>query len=128
LDRRRDRLDHLAQSTAKADFLAEVMDPLDRSQRQLKSTPVTPLVVDDAARRVASILPQEARIENVAGAAGSGPVSLIGSAFDAALPDGTQRALSARPERQSRDIGRTAAGAAGSISGAAGRTAGGLGL
>jgi hypothetical protein len=127
-DRRRNRLDLLAQSTAKADFLAELVDPLDRSQRRLKATPVTAVVVDDVARRVASIVPQEARIDNVADATGSGPVSLIGPAFDAALSDGTQRALSSRPDRQSREIGRTAAGAGGSISGAAGRAAGGLGL
>jgi hypothetical protein len=127
-DRRGDRLNHLAQSTAKADFLAEVVDPLDGSQRQLKTTPVTAVAVDDVARRLASVIPQEARIENVAGAARARPVSLIGPAFDAALSDGTQRTLSARPDGQSRGMGRTAAGAAGSISGAAGRTAGGLGL
>jgi hypothetical protein len=44
------------------------------------------------------------------------------------VSDGTQRGLSARPDRLSRDLGRTAARAAGSVSGAAGRATGALGL
>jgi hypothetical protein len=112
-ERRRDRLDHPPPRAAKADFLAPLVDPPDRSQRRLKTTPVT-AIVDDGPRRVASL--------------GTGPVSLIGSAFDAAMSDGTRRALNELGDRQSRNVGRTAAGAAGSLSGAAGRATGALGL
>jgi len=126
-ERRRDRLDHPAHRAAKADFLAELLDPLDRSQRQLKVTPVT-AVVDNVPGRIASLVPDEARLPSVAAGVGSGPISLIGSAFDATMSDGTQQGLSARPDRLSRDLGRTAARAAGSVSGAAGRATGALGL
>jgi hypothetical protein len=126
-DRRRDRLDHSPHRAAKADLLAELVDPLDRSQRQLKAMPVM-AVVDDVPKRVASLVPNEARLTSVAAGVGTGPVSLIGSAFDAAISDGTQRALNARPDRQSGDLGRTAASTAGNVSGAVGRAAGGLGL
>jgi hypothetical protein len=126
-DRRRDRLDHSRRGAAKADFLADVMDPLDRYQRQLKAAPVT-AVTDDVPDHVASLVPGEARLPSIAADIGSGPVSLIGSAFDAAMSEGTQRALNARPDRLSRDLGRTAAGAARSVSDTAGRATGALGL
>ena len=126
-DRRRDRLDRPPRGTAKADFLADVMDPLDRSQRKLKAVLVT-AVADDLPEQVASLVPGEARVPSAAIGAGTGPVLLIGSAFDAAMSEGTQRALSARPDRQFRDLGRTAAGAARGVSGAAGRATGALGL
>jgi hypothetical protein len=45
-NRRRDRLDRLPNGAAKADFLAELVDPLDRSSRQLKATPVMAVVED----------------------------------------------------------------------------------
>ena len=45
-NRRRDRLDHPPHGAAKADFLAELVDPLDRSSRQLKATPVMAVVED----------------------------------------------------------------------------------
>jgi hypothetical protein len=125
-DRRRDRLDHSPHRAAKADLLAEIVDPLDRSQRQLKAMPVM-AVVDDS-KRVASPVPNEARLTSIAAGVGTGPVSLIGSAFDAAISDDTQRALNARPDRQAGDLGRTAASTAGNVSGAVGRAAGGLGL
>jgi hypothetical protein len=63
-NRRRDRLDHPPHRAAKADFLAELLDPLDRSSRQLKATPVM-AVVDDVP-------------------------GLIGSVSDAAMSDGTR--------------------------------------
>ncbi|HKG75155.1 MAG TPA: hypothetical protein VKA79_12995 [Aestuariivirgaceae bacterium] len=125
--RRRDRLDHPPHRAAKADFLADLVDPPDHSQRRLKTTPVM-AVVDDVPRRVASFAPTEARLQSAAEDIGTGPVSLIGSAFDGAMSDGTRRALDALPDRQSRNVGRTAAGAAGSLSGAAGRATGALGF
>jgi hypothetical protein len=126
-DRRRDRLDYPSRGVAKADFLADVMAPLDRSQRKLKAVLVT-AVADDMPKQMASLVPNEAGLPSVASGIGSGPVSLIGSAFDAAMSEGTQRALSARPDRQFRDLGRTAAGAARDVSGAAGRATDALGL
>jgi hypothetical protein len=126
-DRRRDRLDHPPHMAAKADFLAELVDPPDRSQRRLKTTPVM-AIVDDVPRRIASLVPTEARLPSAAEGVGTGPVSLIGSAFDGAMSDGTGRAVNALPDRQSRNVGRTAAGAAGRLSGAAGRATGALGL
>jgi hypothetical protein len=51
---RRDRLDHPAHGVAKADFLAELLDPLDRSSRQLKATPVM-VVVDDLPGLIGSV-------------------------------------------------------------------------
>jgi hypothetical protein len=126
-DRRRDRLDHSPHMAAKADFLAELVEPPDRSQRRLKTTPVM-AIADDVPRRVASLVPAEARLPGAAEGVGTGPVSLIGAAFDAAMSDGTGRVMNALPDRQSRNVGRTAAGAAGSLSGAAGRATGALGL
>jgi len=84
-------------------------------------------VVDDVPKQIVSFAPNDARITSVPAGVGTGPVSLIGSAFDA-VSDGTQRALDATADRQSRDLGRTAAGAGRSVSGAVGRAAGGLGL
>lgn len=126
-ERRRDRLDHPPPRAAKADFLTQIVDPPDRSERRLKTTPVM-AIVDDVPRRVASLVPTEARLPSAGESAGTGPVSLIGSAFDAAMSDGTRRALNELGDRQSRNLGRTAAGAAGSLSGAAGRATGALGL
>jgi hypothetical protein len=103
------------------------MAPLDRSQRKLKAVLVT-AVADDMPKQMASLVPNEAGLPSVAAGIGSGPVSLIGSAFDAAMSEGTQRALSARPDRQFRDLGRTAAGPARDVSGAAGRATDALGL
>jgi hypothetical protein len=125
-DRRRDRLDHLSHGAAKADFLAALVDPLDRSSRQLKAMRVT-AAIDDVPKGIASFIPNDTHVTSVTAGVATGPVLLIGSAFDAAL-DGTQRTLDARPDRQSRNLGRTASGAAGSVSGAVGRATGGLGL
>jgi hypothetical protein len=135
-DRRSDRLDHAPRRAAKADFLAEVVDSLDRSQRQLKSTqPIktyiadsVTAVADHVSGRVASLLPDEASVPGIATDLGTGPVSLISPAFDAAMSEGTQQTQGRRPDPQTRGLGRTAAGAARSVSGVAGRATGALGL
>jgi hypothetical protein len=142
-DRRRDRLDHPPRRAAKADFLAETVVPPERSRRTLKSirhvqthiTEPVKAVVDNVPGQVTTLLPGEASIRGIAADVEIGPVSLIGPAFEAAVSEGTQRAQGARPERQSRDLGRTApggarsvSGAARSVSGVAGRATGALGL
>jgi hypothetical protein len=136
LDRLRDRLDHPPRRAAKADFLAEVVVPQDRTQRQLKSArqaqtyiaEYVKAVADTVPGRLASLLPDEVPIRSITSEAGAGPVPLIAPAFEAAMSQGTQRTQSARPDRQSGDLGRTAAGAARSVSGVAGRATGALGL